>query len=85
MTDMPQNQKDLLTALSTSRLCETVPFEVKVKMALRGWRFIEAPIGWAVNYEEPWELTDAGIMAIMEPGEIDKINAELDRLEEVKP
>ena len=79
MSELPQDQKDLLFALSTPGLCETVPFEVKVKLALRGWRFIEAPIGWAVNYEEPWELTREGILALMKPGEIDKIYAELSR------
>jgi len=81
MGELPQDQKDLLTALSTPGLCETVPFHVKVKVARRGWRFILPPLGWAINYEEPWELTDKGILATMEPGEIEKFNAEIDCLE----
>ncbi len=59
MSDMPQDQKDLLLALSTPGWCETVPFDIKVKVAKRGWRFIEPPRGWAVN-DEPWTLTEAG-------------------------
>ena len=77
--NMPQNEKDLLNALITPGICETVPFTDRVMASVRARRFINPPIGWAINYEEPWELTDTGIMALMEPGEIDKIHAELCR------
>ena len=59
MSDIPQDQKDLLLALSTPGLCETVPFDIKAKVWKRGWRFVEPPRGWAVN-DEPWTLTEAG-------------------------
>ena len=77
--NMPQNEKGLLNALITPGICETVPFKDRVKASVKGRRFINPPIGWAINYEEPWQLTDVGIMALMEPGEIDKIHAELSR------
>lgn len=77
--DMRQSEKDLLSALITPGLCETVSLADRVKASVRGRRFINPPIGWAINYEEPWELTDTGIIALMEPGEIDKIHAELSR------
>ena len=79
--NMPQNEKDLLAALITPGLCETVSLADRVKASVRRRRFINPPIGWAINYEEPWELTNVGIMALMEPGEIDKIHAELSRHE----
>ena len=63
----------------TPGLCETVSLADRVKASVRGRRFINPPIGWAINYEEPWELTDTGILALMDPGEIDKIHAELSR------
>jgi hypothetical protein len=77
--NMPKHEKDLLNALITPGLCETVSFADRLKASVRGRRFINPPIGWAINYEEPWELTDVGIMALMNPGEIDKIYAELCR------
>jgi len=77
---MPKHEKDLLAALITPGICETVSFADRVKASVRGRRFINPSIGWAMNYEEPWELTDVGILALMEPGEIDKIHAELCRL-----
>ena len=76
---MPKHEKDLLAALITPGLCETVSLADRVMASVRGRRFINPPIGWAINYEEPWELTDVGIMVLMEPGEIDKIHAELSR------
>lgn len=77
--NMPKHEKDLLNVLITPGLCETVSFADRVKASVRGRRFINPPDGWAINYEEPWELTDTGILALMEPGEIDKIHAELSR------
>jgi hypothetical protein len=65
MTDMPQDQKELLLALSTPGSCETVPFDIKAKVWKRGWPFIEPPIGWAVN-DKPWTLTEAGRAALGE-------------------
>jgi hypothetical protein len=76
---MPKHEKELLNALITPGLCETVSFADRLKASVRGRRFINPAIGWAINYEEPWELTDVGILALMEPGEIDKIHAELCR------
>jgi hypothetical protein len=76
---MPKHEKDLLASLITPGICETVSFDDRVKASVRGRRFINPSIGWAVNYEEPWELTVVGILALMEPGEIDKIHDELFR------
>jgi hypothetical protein len=77
--DMRQSEKELLSALITPGLCETVSFSDRLKASVRGRRFINPPIKWAINYEEPWELTNVGILALMEPGEIDKIHTELSR------
>jgi hypothetical protein len=51
--DMPKDEKDLLNALITPGLCETVSFADRVKASVRGRRFINPPIGWAIMAGDP--------------------------------
>jgi hypothetical protein len=62
MSALPQEIIEILRNLTTPRLVETVPFDVKAKVAYRLSNVIEPPIGWAVN-DEPWTLTEAGLRA----------------------
>lgn len=61
---MPKHERDWLIALSTPGLCEAVSFADRALVSVRGRRFIVPPIGWAINTTRPWELTEAGIIAL---------------------